>query len=275
MLELARKLDEDRRDCTASCGLVPRRPSPLAGAAAGPPARLLSRPTIADDRASRSWRRLEELLARRARAAPGRRSQTLASRRPSPHGRRAARRRRARGLQRGRPAAGGGGLRCRRRRERRACTPRDAAALCSPRPLPAGGRPRPALPERAAASAAGSTWCAIASGLPQPPPVLLMSETIDEKLLGRARRLGVSLLSFKPGPVQARPAAVRGGPAGVRRQARARPAAAAAGTPRRHAARGAAGCRSRPRRRHGRRLSAPRSRRSRPIPTPTWSPSCC
>jgi hypothetical protein len=29
--------------------------------------------------------------------------------------------------------------------------------------------------------------------------VLLMSETIDEKLRGRARRLGVSLLSFKPG----------------------------------------------------------------------------
>jgi CheY-like chemotaxis protein len=37
------------------------------------------------------------------------------------------------------------------------------------------------------------------SGLPAPPPVLLMSETIDEKLRGRARRLGVSLLSFKPG----------------------------------------------------------------------------
>jgi len=37
------------------------------------------------------------------------------------------------------------------------------------------------------------------AGLPVPPPVLLMADTIDEKLLGRARRLGVSLLTFKPG----------------------------------------------------------------------------
>lgn len=37
------------------------------------------------------------------------------------------------------------------------------------------------------------------AGLPVPPPVLLMADTIDEKLLGRAKRLGVSLLSFKPG----------------------------------------------------------------------------
>ena len=39
----------------------------------------------------------------------------------------------------------------------------------------------------------------LSSGLPLPPPVLLTSETIDEKLRGRARRLGVSLLTFKPG----------------------------------------------------------------------------
>jgi len=38
-----------------------------------------------------------------------------------------------------------------------------------------------------------------ASGLPSPPPVLLMAETFDEKLRARARRLGVSLLAFKPG----------------------------------------------------------------------------
>ncbi len=37
------------------------------------------------------------------------------------------------------------------------------------------------------------------AGLPVPPPVLLMAETIDEKLRGRARREGVSLLTFKPG----------------------------------------------------------------------------
>jgi CheY-like chemotaxis protein len=39
----------------------------------------------------------------------------------------------------------------------------------------------------------------IAGGLPSPPPVLLMADTLDEKLRARARRLGVSLLAFKPG----------------------------------------------------------------------------
>jgi CheY-like chemotaxis protein len=38
-----------------------------------------------------------------------------------------------------------------------------------------------------------------ASGLSPAPPVLLMAEAIDEKLRGRARRLGVALLAFKPG----------------------------------------------------------------------------
>jgi CheY-like chemotaxis protein len=39
----------------------------------------------------------------------------------------------------------------------------------------------------------------LASGLPSPPPVLLMADTFDEKLRARAKRLGVSLLAFKPG----------------------------------------------------------------------------
>ncbi len=38
-----------------------------------------------------------------------------------------------------------------------------------------------------------------ASGLKTPPPVLLMGDTFDEKLRFRAKRLGVSLLAFKPG----------------------------------------------------------------------------
>jgi CheY-like chemotaxis protein len=38
-----------------------------------------------------------------------------------------------------------------------------------------------------------------ASGLPSPPPVLLMADTLDEKLRARAKRLGVSLMAFKPG----------------------------------------------------------------------------
>jgi CheY-like chemotaxis protein len=39
----------------------------------------------------------------------------------------------------------------------------------------------------------------LASGLPSPPPVLLTAETFDEKLRSRAKRLGVSLLAYKPG----------------------------------------------------------------------------
>ena len=38
-----------------------------------------------------------------------------------------------------------------------------------------------------------------ASGLRSPPPVLLMAETFDDRFRARARRLGVSLLAFKPG----------------------------------------------------------------------------
>ncbi len=126
----------------------------------------------------------------------------------------------------------------------------------------------------AAASAAASTSCARPPGCRVPPPVLLMSETIDEKLRGRARRLGVSLLTFKPGLSKLDPAAVRGGPARLRRQARARPAAAPRGAPRE--------VRRGPRRRaaadagrRARRPSRPRSRRSRRCPTRTSSPSCC
>lgn len=53
-------------------------------------------------------------------------------------------------------------------------------------------------------SESGSTFRAgldvvrLASTLPAPPPTLLMADAIDEKLIGRARRLGVSLLAFKP-----------------------------------------------------------------------------
>jgi CheY-like chemotaxis protein len=39
----------------------------------------------------------------------------------------------------------------------------------------------------------------VASGLAQPPPVLLMAEDFDERMRARAKRLGVSLLAFKPG----------------------------------------------------------------------------
>ena len=56
------------------------------------------------------------------------------------------------------------------------------------------------LPSEAGSSFRGGLDVArYASGLKPPPPVLLMSETIDEKLLARARRAGASLLAFKPG----------------------------------------------------------------------------
>jgi len=56
------------------------------------------------------------------------------------------------------------------------------------------------LPSEAGASFRGGLDVArYATGLALPPPVLLMSETIDEKLRSRAKRAGASLLAFKPG----------------------------------------------------------------------------
>ena len=56
------------------------------------------------------------------------------------------------------------------------------------------------LPTEAGASFRGGLDVArYATGLPTPPPVLLMSETIDEKLRSRAKRAGASLIAFKPG----------------------------------------------------------------------------
>ncbi|HYN04203.1 MAG TPA: DUF4388 domain-containing protein [Vicinamibacteria bacterium] len=56
------------------------------------------------------------------------------------------------------------------------------------------------LPSESGASFRGGLDVArLAGGLPSPPPVLLMAETFDEKLRSRAKRIGVSLLAFKPG----------------------------------------------------------------------------
>jgi CheY-like chemotaxis protein len=56
------------------------------------------------------------------------------------------------------------------------------------------------LPSEAGASFRGGLDVArYATGLASPPPVLLMSETIDETLRSRAKRAGASLLAFKPG----------------------------------------------------------------------------
>jgi CheY-like chemotaxis protein len=56
------------------------------------------------------------------------------------------------------------------------------------------------LPSLAGSSFRGGLDVArYASGVAPPPPVLLMSETIDEKLRTRAKRSGASLLAWKPG----------------------------------------------------------------------------
>ena len=147
-------------------------------------------------------------------------------------------------------------------------SPRSAGASCwwSTSGLP---------PESGSSFRAGLDVVRIASGLPAPPPVLLMSEAIDEKLMGRARRLGVSLLAFKPGlskldPLQyaadlrafgdklARDLLPR--LAGSRGPGRTAPAPApASATP----------AESRDR------ASPPPLPRSLPTRTPTSSPSCC
>ena len=56
------------------------------------------------------------------------------------------------------------------------------------------------LPSEAGASFRGGLDVArYATGLASPPPVLLMAETIDEKLRSKAKRAGASLLAWKPG----------------------------------------------------------------------------
>jgi CheY-like chemotaxis protein len=56
------------------------------------------------------------------------------------------------------------------------------------------------LPSEAGASFRGGLDIArYATGLASPPPVLLIAETIDEKLRSRAKRAGAALLAFKPG----------------------------------------------------------------------------
>ncbi len=114
-----------------------------------------------------------------------------------------------------------------------------------------------------------------ATGLAAPPPVLLMAEAIDEKLRARAKRLGVSLLAFKPGlskldPLQYEADLRAFGDKLARdllprldgRRRGGRPAASA---PPRGARRG----------RRARRPCARPSRRSGGAPTPTSSHSCC
>jgi CheY-like chemotaxis protein len=80
-----------------------------------------------------------------------------------------------------------------------------AAARREMNRLTAGGVPFLLVADLAVPSDSGSSFqggldvAKAAAALPSPPPVLLMAETFGEKLRARARRLGVSLLAFKPG----------------------------------------------------------------------------
>ncbi len=86
-----------------------------------------------------------------------------------------------------------------------ACAGSPAAARREMDRLAAAGVPFLLVADLAVPSDSGSSFqggldvAKAAAALPSPPPVLLMSETLDEKLRARARRLGVSLLAFKPG----------------------------------------------------------------------------
>jgi CheY-like chemotaxis protein len=86
-----------------------------------------------------------------------------------------------------------------------ACSDSPAAARREMDRLAAAGVPFLLVADLAVPSDSGASFqggldvAKAAAALPSPPPVLLMAETFDEKLRARARRLGVSLLAFKPG----------------------------------------------------------------------------
>jgi CheY-like chemotaxis protein len=86
-----------------------------------------------------------------------------------------------------------------------ACADCPAAARREMDRLAAAGVPFLLVADLAVPSDSGSSFqggldvVKAAAALPSPPPVLLMAEVLDQKLRARARRLGVSLLAFKPG----------------------------------------------------------------------------
>jgi CheY-like chemotaxis protein len=86
-----------------------------------------------------------------------------------------------------------------------ACSDTPAAARREMERLAAAGLPFVLVADLAVPSDSGSSFqggldtAKAAAALPSPPPVLLMAESLDQKLRSRARRLGVSLLAFKPG----------------------------------------------------------------------------
>ncbi|HEX9187954.1 MAG TPA: DUF4388 domain-containing protein, partial [Vicinamibacteria bacterium] len=170
MLDLARKLDEDRRDATAAL-----EASFAASTEAGLPGE--------DDAV------LEELPLEEEEtppiAAPGGPTVLLVDDEPD-----------VRRIVGERLAGAGYDV-------REAASP--AAARHEMDRLAAGKRPFLLVVDLGLPSESGSSFrggldvVRAASGLFRPPPVLLMADGIDERMRARAKRLGVSLLAFKPG----------------------------------------------------------------------------
>ncbi|HSD27076.1 MAG TPA: response regulator [Vicinamibacteria bacterium] len=86
-----------------------------------------------------------------------------------------------------------------------ACADSPAVARREMDRLAAAGTPFLIVADLAVPSDSGASFhggldvAKAAAALSPPPPVLIMAETFDDKLRARARRLGVSLLVFKPG----------------------------------------------------------------------------
>jgi CheY-like chemotaxis protein len=172
MLDLARQLDEDRRDAAAAleASFAAPGPDPLPVAPAG------------DDEALEELPLEEELPAEAAPAGP-----TVLLVDDEPDIRRVV----------GERLAGAGFD------VREAASP--AAARREMDGLAADGRPFLLVVDLGLPSESGSSFrggldvVRMASGLPRLPPVLLMAEGFDTRMRARAKRMGVSLLAFKPG----------------------------------------------------------------------------
>ena len=172
MLDLARQLDEDRRDAAAA----------FEASFAAPGHEPLPVPPAGDDEALEELPLEEELPAEAPPAGP---AVLLVD--DEPDIRRVV----------GERLAGAGF------EVREAASP--AAARREMDGLAADGRPFLLVVDLGLPSESGSSFrggldvVRMASGLPRLPPVLLMAEGFDTRMRARAKRMGVSLLAFKPG----------------------------------------------------------------------------
>ena len=199
MLELARKLDEDRRDCAATLeASFSAPPEADVGAAAEPPEPAEAEDVVLEQLPPEDPS-ADELLLLEPQFAPA----TEAARLPAAADPPAAR---AVLLVDDEPDV------CRVVGQRLSDAGFDVVVAHTPRQarrrmlqLAAEGRRFLLVADLGLPSESGSSFrggldiARHAAALVPPPPVLVMTEMMDEKLRGRARRFGVSLLAFKPG----------------------------------------------------------------------------